>query len=315
MPGGDGKAGDADAVVRHAEVFCKEARRAVQEEVNGADCARRAGFSGKAPQQREHEYAVNQRLVERRGMAWQGINVGPDHGPGQGGIGDSSRQFGVDEVAKPSGRVAEGNGGGDEIQGGNEAFFVLFCVEPHGGKDAEKAAVVGHAAFPYGEDVQGVGEKPGGMVEEDFAQPPADDDTEHAVKKHVVQVFFDPAGLCDMRLFEAQPFQQDEQGKGKQVHESIPVDGKGTQPDGDGVWHGMDEHGAFCRYGTAFLLVVSAGCGGEVAARETAFLHKAGIFAIFLPERAHFAQRAARLGCFRVTIFVFLNQFCGENHA
>lgn len=286
LSGGDGKIGDADAVVRHAEVFCEEACRAVQEEVNGADGTRRAGFSGKEPQQHEHEHAVNQCLVDGRGMARQHVNIGPDHGPGQGGVGDSAVQFGVDEVAEPSGCIAERNGRGDEIQGGNEAFFVFSCVEPHGDKDAEKAAVVGHAAFPYGEDVQGMGEKVGGMVEEDFAQPAADDDAEHAVKEHFIQVFFYPAGLCDMRLFEAQPFQQDEQGKGQQVHEAVPVNGDWPEPDGDGVWHGMDEHGAFCRCVAAFLLVDER-CrdDGAAGARARHFYIKPGFSPFFCLRR------------------------------
>lgn len=314
MSGRDGKTGYADAVVRHPKVFCKEAGGAVKEQVDGADGTGRAGFSGKEPQQHEHEYAVNQRLVDGRGMARQHVNIGPDHGPGQGGIGDSSRQFGIDEVAEPSGRIAERNGRGNEIQGGNEAFLVFSCVEPHGGKDAEKAAVVGHAAFPYGEDVQGMGEKPGGMVEEDFAQPAADDNAEYAVKKHFIQVFFDPACLCDMRLFKAHSFQENELCKGKQVHEAIPVDGNGPQPDGDRVGHGMDEHDAFRRYRAAFLLVGSW-YGSAAGARKSAFLHKAGICAIFLPAQGHFAQTAALSGCFRVTIFAFLNQTCGESNA
>lgn len=192
-------------------------------------------------------------------MAGQHVNVGPDHGPGQGGVGDSAVQFGIDEVAQPACRIAEGNGRGDEIQGGNEAFLVFSCVEPHAGEDAEKAAVVGHAAFPYGEDVQGVGKEIGGVVEEDFAQPATDDDAQDAIEEHFVQVFFDPAGFFNVRLFEAQPFQQDEQGKGEQVHDAVPVDGDWPQPDGDGVWHGMDEHGVLPPVWRPFSWFVS-GC-------------------------------------------------------
>jgi hypothetical protein len=48
-------------------------------------------------------------------MARRGIHVPPYHRPGQGGVRDSPRQFGVDEIADPSCGVPEWNQWSHEI--------------------------------------------------------------------------------------------------------------------------------------------------------------------------------------------------------
>jgi hypothetical protein len=84
------------------------------------------------------------------------------------------------------------------------------------------------------------------LVEQHFAQAPADDHAQHPVEQHVVEVLLGPALGLDVGLGpDAHAPQDDEQGKGEHVHDPVPVDGQGTDVEGDGVRIRMDEHGGW----------------------------------------------------------------------
>ena len=85
-----------------------------------------------------------------------------------------------------------------------------------------------HAAFPYRENFKRVGKIIRRRVEQDFTQPAADDDTQHAIEQHIVQVFLAPSGGRHVRLLDAHPAKNDELRKRKQIHQSVPAYGKGT---------------------------------------------------------------------------------------
>ena len=95
--------------------------------------------------------------------------------------------------------------------------------------------MVRHAAVPDGEYLGWMGKEIGRVIEEHLAQSSADDDAEHAVKEHVVQVFCCPARLHDMRLFQPYAAQNRKQDEGQQIHEAVPVDGKRSDRKGDRV--------------------------------------------------------------------------------
>jgi len=117
---------------------------------------------------------------------------------------------------------------------------VPFCEQRHRDDDAEKAAVKTHAAFPQLEDVERVGQVFQRLVEQHVAQPPAEDDAEHAVEQHVVEHVHGPAGPRPMR--DAPAPEHDDLQKGDEVHEAVPVDGDGAELQGDGVELRMNEH-------------------------------------------------------------------------
>ena len=104
-----------------------------------------------------------------------------------------------------------------------------------------------HAALPEGKRFQGVCKKVRRLVEKDVAQAPASDHAEDPVEQQVVEV---PPGDRRRRPgCNASRPQPPERGKGRQVHQAVPADGKRTDGEGDGIETGMDQHVPFMRCG------------------------------------------------------------------
>ena len=83
------------------------------------------------------------------------------------------------------------------------------------------------------------------LVEEHVAQPPAQNDAEHAIEQHVVDVARMPARQqIAARANLPEPHEEHER---KQVHETVPAHGDGTDLERNGIEIWVDQHRAACR--------------------------------------------------------------------
>ncbi len=80
-----------------------------------------------------------------------------------------------------------------------------------------------HAAFPDGDDFQRMRKIIGRVIEKDFAKPPADDNAQHAIKEHVIQMVAPPSGSGDVGLLCTNAAQQQKLRERQQVHQAVPV--------------------------------------------------------------------------------------------
>jgi hypothetical protein len=97
-------------------------------------------------------------------------------------------QLAIDEVAEPAERQAERRERRDEVGHLEEAAAQLAPIQPQGGHHAEQAAVKGHAAFPDTQQHDRVAQPGIEVVEQDRAEPAADDDADGGIEDEVVDV-------------------------------------------------------------------------------------------------------------------------------
>src|SRR4026208_178877 len=90
--------------------------------------------------------------------------------------------------SRHSGGVADGPGGAKEAVQPQEIDSLPAGVNPHGDDHAEKPAVKRHAALPDGEDLERIRRVVRRLVEQQVAQPPAEDHAEHGEKDEVVEL-------------------------------------------------------------------------------------------------------------------------------
>ena len=95
-----------------------------------------------------------------------------------------------------------------------------------------------HAAFPDGDDLEGMGEVIARFIEEHLAEAAAKDYAEHAIKQQIVELFRRHQRL----LFEAPATQGNELNKSQQIHQAVPVDGQWADGNGDRVELRMKKH-------------------------------------------------------------------------
>jgi hypothetical protein len=100
-----------------------------------------------------------------------------------------------------------------------------------------------HAALPYREDLERVREVVAGLVEEHVAEPPTDDDAEHAPEQQVVDIGPYPASRREVRLLHAQRCKPQEEDERNEVSQPVPVDLDRPQREGDRVELRVHEHG------------------------------------------------------------------------
>src|SRR5690606_27579933 len=145
-------------------------------------CAEHVG----APEQELHE-AEQQGAFECGGIELHGVArrdefgreaggaFGEDHGPAH--LADLAPEFAVDEVGDASEEQAGGGGADDEIAEVQQGLAVAAGEPGEGEGDADEAAVAGHAAVPDAQERERLGEQQAGRVEQEVAEPSAD---EHA---------------------------------------------------------------------------------------------------------------------------------------
>jgi len=84
--------------------------------------------------------------------------------------------------------------------------------------------VAGHAAFPNLEDIERVGQERVEAVEQDIAQPPAEEDPEEGQHHHKVAHL--RHGHFELALLRPAPQQQDRRNEAEQVGDSVPAHGQ-----------------------------------------------------------------------------------------
>ena len=98
-------------------------------------------------------------------------------------------------------------------------------VVPEGSQYAQQAAVKGHAPVPDAQNFQRVVKVYGQIVKQHITQTAAQNNAHHDAGEQVVHIGGGPAGpgLCG-----AAAAQNPAQGKARQIHEAVPVYGKGA---------------------------------------------------------------------------------------
>ena len=175
---------------------------------------------------------MTRNLVDRR----------PDHGPGQGRVGRAPRQLGIDEIADPSGGIAQRHQWCNEIHDSHQSASDAPRPDKHCQQHAEKATVKRHAAFPDGKDFQWIRKVMSRCVEQHFAQAAADDHAQHAIEQHVVEVFLAPAGERHVRLPYTQPAECDELRERQEIHQAVPAYRQRANGQGYRIRHGVNQH-------------------------------------------------------------------------
>src|SRR3546814_8071138 len=94
----------------------------------------------------------------------------------------------VDKVGDPSEEQPNGRGAGDQVAQGQDREASLSREQPSRADHAQQAAMERHAAAPDHEYLKRIGKVPVEVVEEDVAQPAAQDDAEGRPQNEVAQV-------------------------------------------------------------------------------------------------------------------------------
>ena len=125
-------------------------------------------------------------------MARQVAGAGKHHRPGHGG--HSAPQFAIDEIGQPPEEQADRREGAAKIGHRQQAQFLAAAKQPDRDDHPQQSAMEGHAAFPGGDQLDGVADKrhrhaaaeigigrdaaQDGAIDEVPAQPTPQDDSE-----------------------------------------------------------------------------------------------------------------------------------------
>src|SRR5690606_34398648 len=96
-------------------------------------------------------------------------------------------EFAIGEIGDAAQKQADGGAAGQKIEAGQNVRVLAAQIDDHGDHQPEHAAVEAHSAVPEGDDLERVGGKDHGIVEQDIAQTPADDDADHDPEGEIEQ--------------------------------------------------------------------------------------------------------------------------------
>src|SRR5207302_869118 len=144
----------AEKAVGLAAELGDEAKHAIADEKQRRHLPARARLGREPPKQREEREPLQRELVELRRMTRRLARAAKYHPPRQ--VRNASVELPVDEVPQPACRDAERTQRRDEIHQPQETQLVAARRERHGEDDPEQAAVEGHPALPYREDLERV---------------------------------------------------------------------------------------------------------------------------------------------------------------
>src|SRR3546814_930632 len=144
-----------------------------------------AGTVGQNGQQDEEQKALEESLVELARVARHRATVGKDHRPRQ--VRGPTVKLTVDKVGDPSEEQPNGRGAGDQVAQDQDREASLSREQPSRADHAQQAAMERHAAAPDHEYLKRIGKVPVEVVEEDVAQPAAQDDAEGRPQNEVAQ--------------------------------------------------------------------------------------------------------------------------------
>ena len=167
-----------------AEEFADEAEGAVAQEEQRRDQAgplMGAKDAQRDLQDHEQQHAFQRRFVKLAGMARHAGSVArKDHRPGH--VGGAAPQFAIDEIGQPAEEQADGREGAGQVRQRQHLQLAPAAEQPDRDHHAQQPAMERHAAFPGGDDADGIGEEPhrqpvaeGGIVGRDAAQDGAID--------------------------------------------------------------------------------------------------------------------------------------------
>ena len=115
-----------------------------------------------------------------------------DHAPGD--ICGSAPQFRLDEICDAPKKNTDGRDERANVGHREGVDGVALAKQPNANGRASKAAMKRHAAFPNREDAAGIVDEKVEIVEQDVAEPPAEDDAEGDINEEIVEAFRRRAG-------------------------------------------------------------------------------------------------------------------------
>src|SRR3989442_9194317 len=146
----------------------------------------------------------------------------------------------VDEVTEPSRGKAQRAQRCDEIGDLEPALVPPASKEGERDQHAEKPAVKAHSALPEREHLEGVPEVVKRFVEQNVAEPAAENDAKNTEEKHVVDVARMPAG--EQILPCANLAQDDEEREADKVHQPVPAHGQRPDVERNRIELRVDQH-------------------------------------------------------------------------
>ncbi|CAI8182905.1 MAG: Uncharacterised protein [SAR116 cluster bacterium] len=115
-------------------------------------------------------------------MAWQAVTSRKDHAPGQ--VCYAAVKLGIDEIRQPPKEKADRHDHGHPVADGENGNTATRRKQPHRKDHAGKTTMKGHAALPYLQNLQRVGQVITGLVEQHKSHtPPQDHAQQHMVQK------------------------------------------------------------------------------------------------------------------------------------
>src|SRR4029434_128040 len=171
-------------------------------------------------------------------MPWLGARLREHHRPRH--MRDAPPELAINEVAEPSGGESQRNQWRDKIGDVEPPLATTARKKPKRDQHAEEAPMETHAALPYGENLERMREVIEWFVEQHVAKTPAQNDAEHAVEQHVVDIARMPSR--EQVLSSADFSQHHERYEPDEIHEPVPSDGDGTDLECDRIELRMDEH-------------------------------------------------------------------------
>src|SRR5260221_12636606 len=134
----------------------------------------------------------------------------------------------MNEIADATEEEADRRGGDNDVAEGEEIDAPLPAEQRDGNDDAERAAMERHAAMPDLQRLQRIGEIVVRLVEEDVAEPPAEDDTERRPYEEIVDRFRRHETRRALGQHEAPAPADDQPGD---IGEGIPADDERAELD------------------------------------------------------------------------------------
>ena len=171
-------------------------------------------------------------------MAGDRAATGEDHAPGQ--VCGPPEEFAVDEIAQPSQTKANGDGDDVEVDPAPEVDLVAAGKEPAAHDHREAGPVKAHSSLPGGQNLQGVAQVIGQVVEQDIPQAAADNDRENQDQIEVFKMGGQvPAVVAADLLLD----QEIAGRKAQDIHQSVPADLQGAHGEDDRVDVREGDHG------------------------------------------------------------------------
>src|SRR5688572_20376881 len=222
--------------VRLPEKFYDDATEAVTGQKAPKHRARRGDFASDQPEHSKQQQAFKTGFIELRGVAAGRSAGGKHHTPGN--IGGASVQLSVDEISKAAKPQADWRDGGREIGNSIDGNALTFAEPDQRDDGPDQPSMKRHAAFPHGEDFQGMLRVVGKIIEQGIPDPAADKYPQRRPDDHIVNLVF-----RDCQSFFTH-FARNEEircSQSDQVHEAIPAELQRTNFEKDRAQMGIGD--------------------------------------------------------------------------